>query len=211
MNRIAVLSDLHGNHRGLLCALNDIERCDCDWLVCLGDLVDGGEEEEAVVAEIQARRIPTVRGNHDEIHASVLQPETEQYLLSLPEMILNDGVCFTHISPRENPKKIRDRIEAWNVFDETPHRLTFVGHLHIPFIFAEKSPEPCSARLVEYRANTPVPLDRDDRYIVCPGAVGYPRDGVRLIRYAIFDRRSWTVEIRAVAGPLLSFDAFFHP
>ena len=37
------------------------------------------------------------------------------------------------------------------------------------------------------------------------GAVGYPRDGLRKIRYGIYDQRADTIEIRALDGPLLDF------
>lgn len=46
-------------------------------------------------------------------------------------------------------------------------------------------------------------LDPDDRYVIGMGAVGYPRDGLRKIRYGIYDQHVQTIEVRALDGPLL--------
>ncbi|MBV9849767.1 MAG: metallophosphoesterase [Armatimonadetes bacterium] len=44
--------------------MKDSEDCGCDRLICLGDLVDGGEED-GIVRYIRDHAIPTVRGNHE--------------------------------------------------------------------------------------------------------------------------------------------------
>lgn len=63
--RTGIISDVHGNYEGLLLALDDAAEARCDRIVCLGNLVDGGPGEEAVVREISGRGIRSVRGNHD--------------------------------------------------------------------------------------------------------------------------------------------------
>jgi hypothetical protein len=83
------------------------------------------------------------------------------------------------------------------------HRLVFVGHAHIPLIFGEKCAHAASATDYPVPHNERFPLDPTDRYIVCVGAVGYSRDGIKKPRYAIYDETSGTVEMRSVDGPLL--------
>ncbi len=204
--RTALISDIHGNHAGLLAALEDIARQGCDRIVCLGDLVDGGPADDAVVAEIASRGIPCVRGNHDENNDAVLAEETRRFLAALPERFVEDDVLYIHISPRPIRRKINHEVEAWNVFDETDFRLMFVGHVHVPYIFGERSDTHGQATRHAFEYNRPFPV-AGERYIVSVGSIGYGRDLVGKIRYAIYDRDAATVELRAIEGPLLPLDA----
>jgi diadenosine tetraphosphatase ApaH/serine/threonine PP2A family protein phosphatase len=132
-----------------------------------------------------------------------LSKEERRYLAGLPEEIVEGEVLYTHISPRPSRQKILDATEAWNVFDEFPFRLVFIGHLHMTVIFGERCDGGAMASMHPYRFNRPFDLDPSDRYIICPGAIGYPRDGVELLRYGIFDDRAQTVEVRALKGPVI--------
>jgi predicted phosphodiesterase len=204
--RTAIISDIHGNHAGLLAALADIDRQGCDQIVCLGDLVDGGPDNEAVIETLQQRGIPSVRGNHDEINDVPLQQPMRDFLRALPERIVEDDVLYIHISPRKHQRKINHAVEAWNVFDDTTFRLMFVGHVHEPLIFGMRSNAFGESAKHAFRYNEPFPLSAGDRYIVSVGAIGYGRDQVGKIRYAIYDRNAATIELRAVDGPLLPLD-----
>jgi hypothetical protein len=64
------------------------------------------------------------------------------FLHALPEEISEDGLLFTHTSPREKKLKIKDEIEAWNCFEESDWRRIFVGDVHVPMIFGQRC-EPC--------------------------------------------------------------------
>jgi predicted phosphodiesterase len=203
--RTAVISDIHGNHAGLLAALEDIARERCDRIVCLGDLVEGGPANDAVVEEIRARSIPCVRGNHDENSDVVLSDASRRFLASLPTRFVEEDVLYVHISPRAIARKLNHEVEAWNVFDETGFRLIFVGHVHVPYIFGQRSQVHGQATRHAFEYNRPFELG-DDRYIVSVGSVGYGRDLVGKIRYAIHDRGAGTVELRAIDGPLLPMD-----
>lgn len=204
--RVALISDIHGNYAGLAAVLSDIENQRCDRIVCLGDLVDGGPDDEQVVATLQQRAIPCVRGNHDENNDLALLAATQEFLLSLPSRIVEGEILYVHISPRPIQRKIDREVEAWNVFDETHYRLVFTGHVHIPLIFGQRCTAYGEAMRHQFEYNKPFALSRDDRYIVSVGSVGYGRDNVGKLRYAIHDRAANTIEFRAVAGPLLRLD-----
>jgi predicted phosphodiesterase len=204
--RTALISDIHGNFEGLAVVLEDIERLACDRILCLGDLVDGGPGDEEVVALLRERRIRAVRGNHDEHNDAPLQRGTREFLARLPEAIVEDDVHYTHISPRRRKRKVNHAVEAWNVFEDCDFRLLFVGHAHVPLHFARSSESYGEARSLPVEYNRPVSLERDERYIVCVGSVGYGRDDVGKLRYAIFDRDAWSIEFRALDGPLLPCD-----
>lgn len=204
--RTAIISDIHGNHGGLVAALADIERQGCDQIVCLGDLVDGGPHNEAVIETLQQRAIPCVRGNHDEINDVELPEAMRSFLLALPERIVEDDVLYIHTSPRKNQRKINHAVEAWNVFDDTRFRLMFIGHVHEPLIFGMRSSAFGEAAKHSFQYNEPFALSAEDRYIVSVGAIGYGRDQVGKVRYAIYDRNADTIELRAVDGPVLPLD-----
>jgi predicted phosphodiesterase len=204
--RTAIISDVHGNHAGLLAALEDIERQRCDRIVCLGDLVDGGPDNEAVIETFRQRRIPSVRGNHDETNDLDLAQQSRAFLLGLPERISEDDVVYTHISPRRMQRKINHAVEAWNVFDDAQFRLMFVGHVHVPLVFGMRSEAFGEAAKHGFTYNRPLELANDDRYIVSVGAIGYGRDEVGKVRYGIYDRGANTIELRAIDGPVLPLD-----
>ncbi len=65
MTRIAFISDVHADVHALRDALLQIDRLNCDLIVCAGDLVDWGLFPEETIALLRERRIPCLRGNHD--------------------------------------------------------------------------------------------------------------------------------------------------
>jgi predicted phosphodiesterase len=204
--RTALISDIHGNLAGLAAVLADIERCGCDRVLCLGDLVEGGDDDDGVVAELRRRGIRSVRGNHDENHDVKLRTETREFLALLPESIVEGDTIYTHISPRARKRKVNHVVEAWNAFEDADFRIAFVGHAHVPLVFRHRGDRHGEASEVAFTYNQPLPLDPGERYLVCVGSVGYGRDDVGKLRYAIHDRDRQTLELRAVEGPLLQMD-----
>ena len=206
-SRTAIISDIHGNHAGLVAALADIDAQMCDRIVCLGDLIDGGPDDAAVIETLQQRGIPCVRGNHDELNDVGLPEAMRSFLLGLPERIVEDNVLYVHTSPRKYQRKINHTVEAWNVFDDTNYRLTFVGNVHEPLIFGMRSSAFGEAAKHAFTYNQPFALSPEDRYIVSVGAIGYGRDHVGKVRYAIYDRTADTIELRAVDAPVPELDS----
>ncbi len=208
--RIALISDIHGNYPALLAVLCDIAREQCDRIVCLGDLVDGGAQSIEVVRLIRERGILAVLGNHDEFPNTELPPAEAEYLRSLPESLVDGAVIYTHTSPRDKSKKdkINNEIEAWNVFEDKAaqaYRRIFVGDLHVPLIYGQKNAVKFSATLYPVVYDAPFQFAADDRYIVCVGAVGYSRDRYDWSRYAIFDDERDTIEFKAPVETGLKF------
>lgn len=204
MTRTAIISDIHGHWDGLQIVCDHISTMQVDRIICLGDVVEGGDQNDQVIAFLRTNHIPTIRGNHDEYNNCDLKPENFQWLKSLPIALIEESIIFTHISPRKTPSRVSTSIEAWNIFDETDYRLIFIGHNHFPVLF--------SADCDEYANSTSHPvdigrhsLDPNNRYVVCFGAVGYPRGGGLFLRYGIFDDSAQTVEFVKIVGPLLSY------
>jgi protein phosphatase len=70
MDRIALISDIHGNLPALHAALRDIERRRIQRIFCLGDLVGKGPNSETVVDICRAVCERTIKGNWDDALAS---------------------------------------------------------------------------------------------------------------------------------------------
>lgn len=195
--RTALISDIHGYFDVLQIVMKHIAQQNCDRVLCLGDMVDGGLQSNEVVQFIRNQNILTVRGNHDEDSSSGLLLETQKYLRELPEILVEDDVIYTHISPRLKKKAIKTDFDAWNVFDDTTYRLISIGHLHVPTIWGQKCAQPISATKHEVIYGQPFQLEPDNRYIICVGAVGQTRDWCPFPRYAIYDAVTQTVTFQA--------------
>jgi hypothetical protein len=63
--RLAVIADIHGNILALDAVLANIDRRGVRDILNLGDVVSGPLRPRDCAERIVARRIPTVRGNHD--------------------------------------------------------------------------------------------------------------------------------------------------
>ncbi|MGO9820980.1 MAG: metallophosphoesterase family protein [Solirubrobacteraceae bacterium] len=65
MNRVAVITDIHGNMPALEASLAAIQAIGVDRIYCGGDLVGYGPHPNQVCDLIDERRIPTIYGNYD--------------------------------------------------------------------------------------------------------------------------------------------------
>ncbi len=65
LNRIALITDIHGNLPALEASLAAIEAIGVDDIYCGGDLVGYGPHPNEVCALIDERGIPTIYGNYD--------------------------------------------------------------------------------------------------------------------------------------------------
>ncbi len=65
MNRVAVITDIHGNVAALEAALDAIDAIGVEQIYCGGDLVGYGPHPNEVCELIEERGIPTIYGNYD--------------------------------------------------------------------------------------------------------------------------------------------------
>jgi putative phosphoesterase len=81
---IGIISDIHGDIEALEEVIDRLDNIhEVDHVLCAGDLIGRGPEEDRVVEMIRARSIPTVCGNHDEfVHG--LMRHNRDYLKNLP-------------------------------------------------------------------------------------------------------------------------------
>jgi predicted phosphodiesterase len=218
-DRIAVLSDIHGNLAALEAVFADIDRRGIKHLVNLGDTIYGPLEPHQTAQMLIQANMPTVRGNEDRI--LIFPPEDPSgspsldhttrlltidqilWLTSLPVSLVAFDCCFMfHGSPEQDDRYFLSEVTPDGVVSRGPDRLaaeldnTFqpvilCGHDHTPAVF----------RLP------------DGRLVVNPGSVGlqayyddhpYPHvmhTGSPHARYAILEQEGsgWKAEIVAVA------------
>jgi putative phosphoesterase len=65
LDRVAVITDIHGNLPALQAALGRIDKLGINEVYCGGDLVGYGPHPNEVCALIREREIPTIYGNYD--------------------------------------------------------------------------------------------------------------------------------------------------
>jgi protein phosphatase len=117
VERIALISDIHGNLPAFEATLDDIERRGITRIVCLGDLAGKGPHGDVVVDVCRARCEGVIRGNWDDglgvhthtnpalrWHQDRLGSERLAYLRALPntvDLILSgQRIRLLHASPQ---------------------------------------------------------------------------------------------------------------
>jgi putative phosphoesterase len=157
MVKIGIISDIHANLEGLELALALLQAKKVDKIICAGDLVERGNDGDAVVQRIRSEGIPVVMGNHDMLAQSnqdyclkyperfpnypSLSLETFDYLASLPNhhrflegdkrLYLSHGAPWsvdTYIFLRQPPPQYK------RVLKEADAEIVILGHTHQPML-----------------------------------------------------------------------------
>ncbi|WP_243291705.1 metallophosphoesterase family protein [Bacillus sp. FJAT-47783] len=130
MEKIAIISDIHGNLPALEAVLQDIEMRKITRIFCLGDLVGKGPSGREAVDIIRNRCEQVVQGNWDDLmqkedvpfeikwHQNQLTREQLTYLHELPYaiecFISGRFVRFFHASPFS----VWTRIQPWDTIEK---------------------------------------------------------------------------------------------
>jgi diadenosine tetraphosphatase ApaH/serine/threonine PP2A family protein phosphatase len=204
--RTVIVSDVHSNMEGLLAVLTHAERGGgIDALWCCGDIVGYGAEPSAVIAELRARGVASVAGNHD--RAATGQMDVEEFnpvaaaaavwtaqtiteadrawLDGLPLTLSQGDFTLVHGSLREPLWEYLDNAPAAGAqFDlqETPYSI--VGHSHIQFWCEERAGQWPAMRAVSHGERIKL---GPSRLILNPGSSGQPRDGDPRAGYMLYD------------------------
>jgi putative phosphoesterase len=138
--KLGIIADIHGDYAALNTALDRLDHFHhVDQILCAGDLVGRGPEQEKVIERIRIRNIPTVRGNHDE-WAYGFSPENADFLYDLPvnwqKRIEGYSIFMCHGKPGNNIWGLyRDHVSntLLNMMLESLNAdVLIVGHTHVP-------------------------------------------------------------------------------
>lgn len=218
--RIAVISDIHGNSVALKAVLEEIAREGIERTVCLGDVVGYGPDPCECLRLVAEHCEFTVRGNHED---AILKPSqtsnfnsnareaiewTSRQLGSTERRIIANMPNWFHLSrevvcvhdspvPIEDPGYIRSTSEAAQVLTSMAERLCLFGHTHVPGVFQM----PVGRRFIkagtlQVSDGQPTSLPVDSKFLLNPGSVGQPRDGDVRASWAILDLTQQTFTLR---------------
>lgn len=167
--KVAVISDIHGNHYALKQVLKSAKKDGVDKLLILGDLVGYYYHPEIVLSLITEWDYEIIKGNHEvllqslkenKIDANYLKNKygsgheqalikidykTQQWLFSLPtqKTVLIDNVSFqlNHGSPFSIDEYIYPdaKIEQLEKCNSDNHDFVLIGHSHYSFSYKCKN------------------------------------------------------------------------
>lgn len=205
--RIALLTDVHANREALSACLAHAKRSGADQYAFLGDFVGYGADPcwvlDTVMHFVEHGAI-AVLGNHDAavvhgpsgtmnpharhvIHWTRLQLATRhmKFLTGLPLRLEDGNRLFVHANAwaPEGWDYVLSASDAKRSMLATDCRYTFCGHVHEPALYHT------NGRVSAFTpvAGTPIPVGPRRRWLVIPGSVGQPRDGIPAACYALFD------------------------
>ena len=214
---IAAIADIHGNLEALTAVLADIDSRPPDVVVSLGDNIGYGPDPEAVLQLLEARLIPSVRGNHEwaavdpsrrggfnsqALEALIrteglLSREALARIANYPTSLVTAGCRLVHgLPPNDTTTYLFEAGETTlrRAFVRTPEPVSLVGHTHMLEGATLRGREVDRFEL-SIGEN---PLDPAARHILNVGAVGQPRDGDNRAKYGVYDTETHILDIRAV-------------
>lgn len=201
MKKLAIVSDIHGNIEALVSVLRKIKELNVEKTYCLGDVVGYNANPEECIKLIQINSIETLMGNHDMRAASLcgaskfnpnakaaiewtknnISENSVYFLRNLPDTISIDNKillfhgwiksCDDYIFTDDDARinfEIMDRDDS--------KQICFFGHTHIPLAYSYNGID------VKYikDINMKIKLSDGMKYLINPGSVGQPRDGINL-------------------------------
>jgi predicted phosphodiesterase len=210
INKIAFLSDIHGNLQALQSVLQDLDSKEVRHLASLGDVVGYGGHPNECLDLVRTRFRYSVYGNHEmallrneiaagyrleirnslEFHKSKLSARSLNYIGSLPLSIDAPDFTATHGS-LHNPTEFEyvfTEHDAHRHFAKQKTRIAFCAHTHAPGIWMQKN------RLTTFTEAKDIYLNNSGKYLIDVGSVGQPRDGDARACYVIFDPAEQRVE-----------------
>ena len=210
--RIAIVSDLHGNHAATEATLAAIDAAAPDALYCLGDLVGYGPHPNETIDLVRERGIPTIMGNYDDgvgfdrdDCGCAYKDEAEQSrgqasLFWSREITTNDGKAYL----RTLQPEIRFEVEGvrFRLVHGSPRRMN-------EYLFADRDPRSLEriARTADCDVlvfgHTHIPWVKEivDVVMVNDGSAGKPKDGDPRAAWALFEvtpKRPVSVNIQRV-------------
>jgi predicted phosphodiesterase len=209
-DKLGVITDLHSNFEAMKVTMNWFQRHGVEQVVCLGDII-GYNANPVEVTYLTHKRVSfSLKGNHERYvlgqEAKGVREEKlevidwtrdqlssayQEWLASLPNYHLYEGkVLLVHGSPRD-PDEYVYKSETFK--SSLAHmaeryagiRLCFFGHTHLPMLISKSKVE---TRFAETRT---IPLDRNTTYLINPGSVGQPRDGVPKVAFGVMDFQAY--------------------
>lgn len=217
--RYGILSDVHSNLVALEVVLEELAEAAVDRYVCLGDVVGYGPRPNQCCDLIRELDCVCIRGNHDEAAVSPGKEEwftpparycmewtrdqlTEvnyQFLRSLPpNRLIDNRLELCHGSLPDPDYYTTTPMDALLTLRAMETSLCLFGHTHYAEWFVYNGGNEAPSEHPHALGGT-CEIEEGRAYLINPGAVGQPRDGVELASYAVYDEEAATVTIHRTA------------
>ena len=198
MNRVAVITDIHGNLPALEASLQAIDAIGVDAMYCGGDLVGYGPHPNEVCALIEEREIPTIYGNYDYAIGRELDDCGCAYVTQHDRELGQRSVAWTLAHTDQASKDFMRALPfdlRFELGDQQVHLVHGSPRKVNEYLFEDKPAQPVrAARRGRGRARARVrahPQAVDPHYggvlFVNCGSVGKPKDGDPRAAFAILE------------------------
>lgn len=216
--RYAIISDVHSNLVALETVLEELSGEGVDRYLCLGDVVGYGPRPNQCCDLIQEMECLCIRGNHDE--AAVVPGKEEWFTPPARDCILwtreqltrrnreflesleatamvGEEMTLCHGSVPDPDYYTTTPMDALLSLETMQTPLCFFGHTHYAewFVYDRKHELPSEHPQAQ---GGRCELRDGLLYLVNPGAVGQPRDGIERASYAIYDDEAGEITIERV-------------
>ncbi|WP_425146016.1 metallophosphoesterase family protein [Deinococcus sp.] len=210
--RLLLLSDIHANGAALQAVIKDASARRFDRVVSLGDALGYGPRPREVLDLLRGLEAVCILGNHEDLMLRLIQHpergtdsivgqalEWQRHQLSARDISdvqgwrdgIDDpdvGARFRHGTPTSLDEYTDSVTAAREIFVNWHGRLGFVGHTHIPGVYATlNAPVGEWVKHQSFQEGGSYMVPPAARVILNPGSVGQPRDGNPQASYAIFD------------------------
>ncbi|NOX35458.1 MAG: metallophosphoesterase family protein [Deltaproteobacteria bacterium] len=216
--KIAVFSDVHSCHSKMAAVFEDMEKYQIDQFVCLGDIIGYGDKPEETINLLMEKKVVSVRGNHELAmfnrqylecfpkaikqplldNIAVISNRSVRYLEDTPSYLKMTNTHFVHGTP---PDKITTYIYdvtdyyLKSLFNNSKEQVFFTGHTHKLKLITYKDRIVLRQRITE---NCTIPLEKNQKYLLNVGSIGFSRDDFKASKYAIYDSEKNQVMVRMV-------------
>ncbi len=213
--RYGILGDIHANLEALTAVLDACKDESVDRYLCAGDIVGYAANPADCITTIKELAAVAVAGNHDRATAGLLGVDyfnyearqaiswtkekldsgEQDFLAALELVYRNDDLTLVHgtLDAPQDFNYMLDTHSSRNSFELLDHKICFIGHTHVPAIFAQDQ----NKRILCINADS-ISLEEDNKYIVNAGSVGQPRDNDPRACYCIYDTAKKKVMIKRV-------------
>jgi predicted phosphodiesterase len=217
--RYAIIADIHANIDALTAVCDSIAGQNVQKVLCLGDIIGYNAAPCECLDVVMKRGFLCISGNHErflmgatQVDHSVrkdtlaviewtkkrLSPEQMEFTAGLKKrQFIDDKYLIAHGSPRHEDEYIlttqlmRDNI-MYLMNNFLGIGICFVGHTHMPLLVARGKLE------TNLHEDKTIALADDKVYLINPGSVGQPRDGLPKASYVVFDSSEGTVAFKRV-------------
>ncbi|MEE9394215.1 MAG: metallophosphoesterase family protein [Planctomycetota bacterium] len=212
--KYGVLGDIHANIEALDAVIEALEAEGVAHYLSVGDIVGYGADPSPCIRRVREIGATVVAGNHDwaavgqldtsffnayakaaiDWTAQALSAEDREWIasLSLQEIVSNE-VMVTHatVDKPEEFNYIQSYYDAARSLNAMTTTVCFVGHSHVPLIFAMDETIHLS---MSHRAD----LSGFRRALVNVGSIGQPRDENPKAAYGVYDSETGEYRLERV-------------